>query len=910
MHLVNKKSCPCCSTYVTADKIHPNFLLHKVIHKLSQANLGAKADPSERVVQLLTADNSRLKLGEVNKLLQVLWERKVCLEQQDAESNLQLLLHFLRHSRQQKSRQLIDLQSELQLLESDIKQVASRQLDSKDASQHGQAHQQLPSQQPGTQLLQKRLQEAMSTVSVAAKQSAERSKASEAEGQSRPSLPAQPTPAVHVRQSAMLAPNAHSSAVQQASGAPFQHQPAPAGLTLLSAPSAAAVSAQHASEQPGIMLAQPGNSQLPAFPSSSQLLETSNHQLAAAAALDAARSLQPQLTRASNGYLMIAHPYQPPLALPQQQPPATAAGPSSAAPGTSTSAAAAATAFAPVASNAVPPVPLPTQMDRQHSMHIHPRHLAFQHFHQQQAALQQRQQPTGQGSGVAGSGAVAACGGPLGDSPSQAATQEAAVRSRRRRVLSQFDDLQQCYLRLRKAGKTAAPHLVPAGPSKHPTQCPAAEDEPSVKRIKHEQPSQPHAQPPADSPAGPDPLSSDGAAEVTPADAPSSSVHPQVNGSSQADAREPEGMEAEEAQETESAEALVAQKGSVTGPADEEGLAEFSRMLSVFTHCGRLKVIAQLLRPSNQHSSSILSSIEFDRDSEVFATAGVSKRISLYEYSAIMANPAAETHCPSQELVTRSKLSCLSWNKYLKTYLASSDYEGVVHVWNIATGQNVAEYEAHEKRIWSVDFCHTDPMLLMSGSDDGMVKIWSTNQANNVAEIDIKANVCCAKYNPESMYEIAVGAADHTVLTYDLRKSDKAVHIYKGHRKAVSYVRYLNGRELVSASTDSTLRLWDTTACTASRVFNGHNNEKNFVGLSVDNDLIACGSETNEVYVYYKAMTKPVCRRFFSTAAEVASNSHNQDPSQFISAVCWKPHSQILLSANSQGTIKMMQLTS
>ena len=108
---------------------------------------------------------------------------------------------------------------------------------------------------------------------------------------------------------------------------------------------------------------------------------------------------------------------------------------------------------------------------------------------------------------------------------------------------------------------------------------------------------------------------------------------------------------------------------------------------------------------------------------QVFATAGVSKRISLYEYSAIMANPRAETHRPSQELVTRSKLSCLSWNKYLKTYLASSDYEGVVHVWDIATAQNVAEYEAHEKRIWSVDFCHTDPMLLMSASDDGMVKV-------------------------------------------------------------------------------------------------------------------------------------------------------------------------------------------
>lgn len=95
----------------------------------------------------------------------------------------------------------------------------------------------------------------------------------------------------------------------------------------------------------------------------------------------------------------------------------------------------------------------------------------------------------------------------------------------------------------------------------------------------------------------------------------------------------------------------------------------------------------------------------------------------MYEYSAVMATPGAEMHTPCQELSTRSKLSCLSWNKYLRTYLASSDYEGVVHIWDVATGQNVVEYEAHEKRIWSVDFCQSDPTLLMSGSDDGMVKV-------------------------------------------------------------------------------------------------------------------------------------------------------------------------------------------
>ena len=70
-----------------------------------------------------------------------------------------------------------------------------------------------------------------------------------------------------------------------------------------------------------------------------------------------------------------------------------------------------------------------------------------------------------------------------------------------------------------------------------------------------------------------------------------------------------------------------------------------------------------------------------------------------------------------------------------------------------------------------------------------------------------------------------------------------------GHRKAVSYVRFLAGSEVVSASTDSTLRMWDARALAPSRTFSGHTNEKNFVGLSVDQDFIACGSETNEARV-------------------------------------------------------------
>ena len=47
----------------------------------------------------------------------------------------------------------------------------------------------------------------------------------------------------------------------------------------------------------------------------------------------------------------------------------------------------------------------------------------------------------------------------------------------------------------------------------------------------------------------------------------------------------------------------------------------------------------------------------------------------------------------------------------------------MVALWDVNTSQSVREYEAHEKRIWSVDFCHCDPMRFVSGSDDGWVKV-------------------------------------------------------------------------------------------------------------------------------------------------------------------------------------------
>ncbi|KAJ1823840.1 hypothetical protein LPJ73_009367, partial [Coemansia sp. RSA 2703] len=265
---------------------------------------------------------------------------------------------------------------------------------------------------------------------------------------------------------------------------------------------------------------------------------------------------------------------------------------------------------------------------------------------------------------------------------------------------------------------------------------------------------------------------------------------------------------------------------------------------------------------------------------------------------------------PVTELTNRSKISCLSFNPYIKSQLACSDYDGTVSLWDVSTGVPTLTLGEHEKRAWSVDFSHVDPTRLCSGSDDGKVKIWTTNRRTSVMTIEGKANVCCVRFNPLHGNILSFGSADHNVHCFDLRSPKHPLYVLRGHRKAVSYTRFLSPDEIISASTDSSLKLWNLQTQECVRTFTGHANEKNFVGLTTSGgEWIACGSENNTMYAYYRNLSQPaVTYRFGNCNPVTGVEQAEEDPSLFVSAVCWKNKTNTMLSANSQGIIKFLEL--
>ena len=155
---------------------------------------------------------------------------------------------------------------------------------------------------------------------------------------------------------------------------------------------------------------------------------------------------------------------------------------------------------------------------------------------------------------------------------------------------------------------------------------------------------------------------------------------------------------------------------------------------------------------------------------------------------------------------------------------------------------------------------------------------------------------------------------------------------------------------LVTASVDSTLAMWDLEQQGAARLFRryeGHTNQKNFVGLSVcpETELMATGSECGQAVAYHRAWSRPVAAHNicakpgspkkhseWSTEPQAAAQSERGTPQQsptsgsasapappeLASAVCWWPTSlgafggrcggPVLAAARSDGVLSLSTL--
>ncbi|EIE23238.1 WD40 repeat-like protein, partial [Coccomyxa subellipsoidea C-169] len=266
--------------------------------------------------------------------------------------------------------------------------------------------------------------------------------------------------------------------------------------------------------------------------------------------------------------------------------------------------------------------------------------------------------------------------------------------------------------------------------------------------------------------------------------------------------------------------------------------------------------------------ADIVCSVEFSPDGSLLASAGVAKQIRVYPLASIR-NGEYDPEPVAAAFIHRlpSKMSSVAWSPFDEGVLTVGDYDGVVAQVHIPSGHLIADVDEHAgRRVWSVAHSTLRPHLCASASDDGSARIWAGRglaEASGVITLPRRAAICGVSFCADDEHALALAGADCCAYVFDLRNTSSPLQVLEGHRRPVSFARFMGRDRLVTASVDSSLALWSLTggaAPTLFRCYRGHANHKNFVGLSVraQDELIACGSESGAAYAYHRAWSKPV----------------------------------------------------
>ncbi|KAG0561464.1 hypothetical protein KC19_9G066500 [Ceratodon purpureus] len=386
----------------------------------------------------------------------------------------------------------------------------------------------------------------------------------------------------------------------------------------------------------------------------------------------------------------------------------------------------------------------------------------------------------------------------------------------------------------------------------------------------------------------------------------------------------------------------------------------------------------------NLTSTDVIGTIAFEKTNEHFATGGIARKIRVYAYSSLVSGISScdevddeddeedypeyykerrlrkrrnyttdidHARCCVHEVCTPAKLSSLQWHQERPNLIACGDYDGVVAEWDLERTCAVSERDENGgQRIWSIDYSKDFPDLISSASDDGTVRLWDSSSEQSVAILNppISSSICCAEFGPVSSSLIALASADCNVYLYDTRWLSTPLLTLSHHKRAASYVRFLNRHSLVSASIDSSVKLWDISSMSSAlgrisspaatehrnlpvKSFDSHYNVRNFTGLSVraEGGLIACGSETNQAFVYDSRRSSPILTHSFDynhqnpnllgswSSDRLDSKGNNVEhpegdaAANIVSAVCWrtKPNDCTLVAANSDGVLRVLSGT-
>ena len=243
----------------------------------------------------------------------------------------------------------------------------------------------------------------------------------------------------------------------------------------------------------------------------------------------------------------------------------------------------------------------------------------------------------------------------------------------------------------------------------------------------------------------------------------------------------------------------------------------------------------------------IVKGLCFTRDQKLLSCAS-DKSIKLWD--------PYNTQSKSTPLATwlgNTAFTGVSHHRSLPNFAVSSS---VISVYDLSHTSGTALQTLHwptsTDTINALSFNQTETSILASCATDRSIILYDLRTSSPLSKAVLSLASNAIAWNPMEAMNFAVANEDHNIYIFDMRKMNRALNVLKDHVAAVMDIEFSpTGEELVSASYDRTVRIWDRSGGHSRDIYHTKRMQRVFSSrFTPDAQYILTGSDDGNVRLW------------------------------------------------------------